>query len=181
MTRWPFGWTPTDSTSDRYVDLIVVDTEGGFTAWVENFDKYQHTIVIDEQPNVLHHGCIWFTGSTAAETETDTGVDFHADTEIKGARIEIVTVDSGETINVGLLSTETNGDMDGLLDGISTTTAGYVKEVFATRGALLDDGTDIYMMGHYVTTSQAESLSYSTSKGTDTAAGYIHYDFVRVR
>lgn len=208
--RVAFRCDPTDVTNDRYVDLIVVDTVGGYTAFVENFDRYQRTIVIDERPNVRHHGMIWFSASSAVET--DTGIDFLADTLVDDVRVEVVTVDSGMTLNVGLLSTGTGGDADGFRVGVSMATAGFIADTgiitrgtstdytaVSTYGALLYTaltGTNAYgpysstatlyqggrsYLGHVVTGSNTGALTYTGSSGSDTAAGYIHYFFTRLR
>lgn len=195
-----FRVDPTDATNDRYVDLIVVDTNGGYTAFVENFDAYQHTIVIDERPNILHHGMIWFDATTTAET--DTGIDFLADTMIHDVRVEVVTTASAKTLDVGLLSTETSGDADGFRDGVLLTTAGYVADTgvvtagttidwtaASTYGALLYKsiaGSDAVAsgggrsyLGHVVVSGKASSLTYSQS--STSGDGYIHYFFTRLR
>lgn len=195
-----FRVDPTDATNDRYVDLIVVDTNGGYTAFVENFDAYQHTIVIDERPNILHHGMIWFDATTTAET--DTGIDFLADTMIHDVRVEVVTTASAKTLDVGLLSTETSGDADGFRDGVLLTTAGYVADTgvvtagttidwtaASTYGALLyksiagsdavESGGGRSYLGHIVTSGKASSLTYSQS--STSGDGYIHYFFTRLR
>ncbi len=187
---------------DRYVDLIVVDTNGGFTAFVEDFDQYQHKIVIDERPGVLQQGCIWFSPSD--NSETDTSVDFLADTFIHDVWVEVVTVDATETIDVGLLSTETAGDANGLRAAVSVATAGFIKDTAvitngsnidytaaSTYGALLVTaitGSDAVAtcggksyIGHVVTGTNAKSITYTGSAGSDTAAGYIHYFFTRMR
>ena len=200
--RVAFRVDPTDSTNDRYVDLIVVDTNGGYSAFVENFDKFQHTIVIDERPNVAHHGVMWFSATTTPEK--DTGIDFLADTFIHDVWAEVVAVSSGSTITIGLLSTETNGDADGFRASVSVTTAGFVKDTgvitngstvdytaASTYGALLYTaitGTDSTTgsgggrsyIGHVVTGSNAKSLTYTTS-GSAIYDGYIHYFFTRMR
>lgn len=197
-----FRVDPTDATYDRYVDLMVVDTAGGYTAFIEDFDEYTHSIIIDERPNVLHHGSIWFAHSDNAET--DTGVDFDYDTKILDVVVEVVTIDATETISIGLLSSETSGDADGLRAGVAVGVAGYIADTgvitngstsdyFAatTYGALLvtaitgSDGAatsgGVSWIGHTVVSANAKSLTYTGSAGSDTAAGYIHYDFVRVR
>lgn len=198
--RVAFRVDPTDSTYDRYVDLIVVDTNGGYTAFVEDFDEYTHTIVIDERPNVMHHGIIWFAATTTAET--DTGIDFLADTMIHDVRVEVVTTASAKTLDVGLLSTETSGDADGFRDAVLLTTAGYVADTgvvtagttidwtaTSTYGALLYKsiaGSDAVAsgggrsyLGHVVTSGNAASLTYSQS--STTGDGYIHFFFTRLR
>ncbi len=195
-----FRVDPTDSTYDRYVDLIVVDTNGGYTAFIEDFDKYTHSIIIDERPNIMHHGMIWFDATTTAET--DTGVDFLADTMIHDVRVEVVTTASAKTLDVGLLSTETSGDADGFRAAVLLTTAGYVADTgvvtagttidwtaASTYGALLYKsiaGSDAVAsgggrsyLGHVVTSGKASSLTYSQS--STSGDGYIHFFFTRLR
>ena len=146
----------------------------------ENKSQAQHPPPVnkDQRPNVQHHGIIWFLGTGS---EVDTGIDFDYDTAVQAVRVEVVTADTGgsPTLDVGTLSGGTAGDLDGFCDGIVTDTAGYITEVFATRGALLDDDTDIYMMGHVVKSADEQCLTY-TSSGT-VGAGYIHFYFTRLR
>jgi tetrahydromethanopterin S-methyltransferase subunit F len=195
-----FRVDPTDTTYDRYVDLIVVDTNGGYTAFIEDFDKYTHSIIIDERPNIMHHGIIWFDATTT--DETDTGIDFLADTMVHDVRVEVVTTASAKTLDVGLLSTETSGDADGFRDAVLLTTAGYVADTgvvtdgttidwtaTSTYGALLYksiSGSDAVAsgggrsyLGHIVTSGKASSLTYSQS--STSGDGYIHYFFTRLR
>jgi len=164
---------------DENVDLIVVNTDGGYTAFVEDFNQYQHTIIIDESPGEQHTGMIWFGASD--NSETDTGVNFQYDTLIEHVQAEIVTVDATETIDIGLLSSETAGDANGFLAGVSVATAGYPLVTLTTSGALMDDGTNFDPDGHVCTGANAVSLTYTGSAGSDTAAGYIHYLFTRLR
>jgi hypothetical protein len=195
-----FKVDPTDSTNDRYVDLIVVDTVGGYTAFVENFDKYQHTIVIDERPNLVHHGMIWFGGTTA---DTDTGIDFTPDTFVSDVRVEVVTVADAATLMVGLVSGGTGGDADGFRVNVLMTTAGYIADTgvitngasedyypASTYGALLytaitgtgagdSMGGGRSYLGHVVTSGNEGGITYAA--GSTAAAGYIHYFFTRLR
>ena len=109
-----FRCDPTETT-DTYVDLIVVDQAGGYTAFVEDFDEYTHSIIIDERPNVRHHGCA-FIATGGSSTEIDTGIDFDDVSIIDYMVVEIGTAISGGTtplLDVGILSSGTNGDSDG--------------------------------------------------------------------
>ncbi len=196
-----FKVDPTDS-GDAAVDLIVVNTAGGYTVLVEDFDQYTHNIVIDERPNIQHHGIIWFAFN-AGGTEVDTGIDFDYDTQVHDVLVEIVTVDAGETIDVGILASGTNGDLDGFRDGVALDTAGYPTDTavitggsnidyvpVTTYGALLVTaitGTDAVVsnggksyIGHTVLSANEQSLTYTPSS-SDTAAGYVHYFFTRMR
>lgn len=172
-----------DSTTAGYVDLIVVDTNGGYKTIVEDFTPYVHSIYIDKRSGIVHQGMIWF--SLASTTETDTGVDFLADTTIKRAYAEIVTTVAGGTVDLGLDSTEASGDADGLIDGMSTVTAEYPLVTLTTSGALMDDGTNFDPNGHTIvgngTSTTAKTLTYKTNCTGGTAAGYFYWDFVRNR
>ena len=174
--RVAFRCDPTDATNDRDVDLIVVNTVGGYTAFVEDFSYYNHTIIIDQRPNIQHHGCIWFAASII---ETDTGIDFDYHTAIGKVIVEVVTVDAGETLNVGLLSTGTGGDADGFTAAMSVATVGYAVNSSANLGVLLRDDSQDFVYTVY--SNHEQSLTYSGTSDQDTAAGYIHYYFTRMR
>lgn len=199
-----FRVDPTDSTNDRYVDLIVTLSTGE-TEFVENFDRYSHSVVIDTKPNVLRHGIVFYNASTT--DETSTGVTFAADTMIHDVRTEPVTTQSGVTIDVGLLSSGTGGDANGFIAARSLATAGYTADTgvitagstdsytaASTYGALLykaitgtgnltggTQGGRSYL-GHVVTGSNTGVLTYTVSSNDGAAyGGYIHYWFTRLR
>jgi hypothetical protein len=204
-----FRVDPTE-TNDTYVDLIVVDQDGGYTAFVENFDEYTHTIIIDERKGIQHHGAIWYYYTTSGEL--DTGIDFNQYAVISDVAIEPLILDSGETIDVGLLSSGTDGDADGFIDGKGVGTVGYYSvrkhdnttygfssgashyhAVDNVLGALL--GTTIVGSGgdtqvgyhgaiqewdHFFHATQEQSLTWTISS-CSTAWGLIHYFFTEVR
>jgi len=168
-----FRCDPTDATSDRYVDLIVTDTVGGYSQVVKNFDRYTHTIVIDERPNIKHHGLIWFSGTTTAAT--NTGIIFGAYTNIEKVGLEVVTA-SAQTISVGTGTTPT-----GYINLNTIASTGFVAIPGETTGSLLGTGTAYqwYQQGSTITSST--SLTYTLSSGIGAQTGYIHYYFTRVR
>lgn len=204
-----FRVDPTDSTYDRYVDLIVVDTAGGYTATVRNFDRYTHKIVIDERPNVRHHGVIWYNGSTT--NETTTGVQLPYMSAVWDVQLEVVTAGtSGTTLKVGLLSTESGGDADGYIVSRLVSTAGFIADTsFITSGASVDyypvsttgvflakavTGTGVYTATKYLTgglsriphfivnAASARTISYTVATADGAAyGGYIHYWFSTLR
>jgi hypothetical protein len=185
-------------TTASTVDLIVVDTNGGFSAFVEDFSPNTHSIVIDETPGIMHHGVIWF--GTSNNVVTDTEVNFLPDTEISDVIVEVVTADPGMTLNVG-----TNDTAAGFCNGTSMTSTGYIADTgVITDGTNIDyvaasklgsliattiDGTDtaatvggVTRKKHVVTTAGTDDdLQYTGSSSSDTAAGYIHYWFERLR
>lgn len=120
--------------------------------------------------------------STAA-TECDTGFDLPLNSAVQpNPMILVTTLDATEDIDVGILSSETAGDADGFIDGVSTATAGLAKATLLasgdTMGALLSvldsaNAGDDAPEAHVVTGSNGRSISYTTSTGSDTAAGFI--------
>ncbi len=202
MDRIQFAVDPTDATSDRYVDLLVVDLVGGFTAFVDNFDKYTHAIVIDERYGIGHHGTIWFGAASIAVQ--DTGIHFIAGSFIQDVRVEVVKAGDGLSLDVGILAAATGGDTDGFLANILLTTTGWVTDTgvitagttidwtaATTYGALLYTaitGSDAVAtgggrsyLGHIITSeTSAGNLVYGMST-TDSTGGYIHYWFTRGR
>lgn len=126
------------------------------------------------------------TDATAA-TEKDTGFDLVTGMTIMPfPSIDVRTVDSAKTIDVGLLSSESGGDADGFMAAVLLTTAGVVQAkcaATATVGALLresivaDAGT-ASVRHAYSIGATAVSLTFTLSSGTTTAAGYIRLPYL---
>lgn len=126
-------------------------------------------------------------GDTTATTETDTGFDLPTGAMVLPfPAIYVTAEDATETIDVGLLSTESGGDANGFLALLSVATPGMVSGQAtgtATLGALMlesitaDAGTasvrDTYVVG-----ATAVSVSYTLTAGTNTAEGFIHLPYV---
>jgi len=127
------------------------------------------------------------TDATAA-TEKDTGFDFtQGMTIMPFPAIDVHTVDSAKTIDVGLLSSESGGDADGFMAAVLLTTAGVIQAkcaATATVGALLretitDSGAATSSVRHpYTVGATAVSLTFTLSSGTTTAAGYIRLPYM---
>ncbi len=181
-----FRTDPTDGSDDR-VDLMVINTDGGGYVFYEDFNyRDDHTIIIDESAGRMHNGVIWFTAASTGGTSTQvsTGIDFRYDTVVLSVTLEIITVEASGTMDVGLDSTGTAGDLNGFVAGMSTTTAGFPDNTISTVGDLLDDGTDIDPFGHTVLSANEQTMTYKMLAGTTdpvTAAGYIHYMYFRTR
>lgn len=86
--------------------------------------------------------------SVATTGERTYALDFAAGDVIKNVYLDVATAEataSDKTIDVGLLSSQAQGDSDGFLDGAGTATAAIVPGSLVagsvTRGALLSEGT----------------------------------------
>lgn len=139
-------------------------------------DLGRTTVTYDEAATVarLHAGgpvSLGLIGKTAIKTiavgagssaEVDSGFDFPASAVIRDVYVEVTTAESTgstKTLDVGLLSSESGGDADAFLDGVSVATAGIVQGLFTAV-----DGTN----QNYFTTTKGVKL-YSGSLGGDAA------------
>lgn len=121
-----------------------------------------------------------FSYASGAATEVDTGLDFKTGTFIMPLTwLDVKAVDAAITMEVGLLSSESGGDADGLLDAISVAALGPVLPQWAatsTAGALVresqDSGASLTPRAYKVGAT-AVSLTWTLLTGADTALGYI--------
>lgn len=203
--RISFVCDPTDATNDRYVDLLVIDTVGGFTAFVKNFDPSTHTITIDETRNRLHRGSVWFGGTTS---EMSTGITFGQNTFIHDVQVEVVTAAAASTLHVGLLSSGTTGLATGFRSNVLLTNTGNVIDTGVVSSSNSVDFNQVTTYGTLLYTAVTGSATYGSStakiavggrsyighmiRGTQTgvltytagatiAKGFIHYQFTPVR
>jgi len=138
----------------------------------------------------------------AGGTETDTGLDLPVGVIVHEVRVEVVTVDATETVDVGLLSSETSGDADGFVAAVSVATAGFPALAVFTTGAnetylsavkygalmgssvvgadVVGDAGNVVRLGHVVTGSNAVSVTYTPST-SDTFVGYGYVYFRHLR
>ncbi|MFH2076622.1 MAG: hypothetical protein ABIJ57_14975, partial [Pseudomonadota bacterium] len=128
-------------------------------------------------------------------------VNFLPKTFIQDVRVEVTTADSGITINVGTADTAA-----GFRSAVSLTSTGFIADTgVITNGSTIDytaastygtllvtaiTGSDAVAtvggrsyLGHVVNTSGTDDDLYYTlsSSGVDTAHGYIHVFFIRLR
>ncbi len=181
-------------SSAASVDIFVADDLGN-VGFVPSVTPNDHVIYLDKSNA---DKCL-VAPFGASETEVDTGVDFPLDVIIKEVLLKVTANDAGETLNVGILSSESGGDADGLLALASVASTGIIKPVAITAGttetyvstfyygALMGRGvvgTNVdgdfglaTVPGHVVTGSAGRSLAYTGSSGSDTAAGLIYAYF----
>lgn len=176
------------------VDLYVAHSDGT-VAKVAGVTPTRHSIELNVDG--IHKTLVAPFVFNAGGTEVDTGLDFPVGAFLTNARVEVTTLDASETLQVGLLSSESGGDADGILKNIpldnatmvkpwsitDTTTEDYISAPYF--GALMGVGSagtsganDFGQpggAGHKIST--AVSLSYTPST-SDTAAGYIYVDFM---
>lgn len=118
--------------------------------------------------------------SGTVASEYDTGLDFPARAIISPfSSIMVNTADSGITLNVGLLSSESGGDADGFMAAVSLASAVAVVPKWAptaTSGALVQESnatTPAVLTPRHYPIAAAVSLTFTISTGADTGNGLI--------
>lgn len=177
-------------TVDGTYDILVVHKDGRQARLSGVSGVSGHRIVL---PNTQGRHRIFAFGN-ANTVETDSGQDLAKDEVVTDVLVEVVTAVASATIDVGLLSSETGGDMDGFADAVSAATAGFIRPGVThtngtttdfvsavTRGTLLATflvGSDAAASpGFYAEKSHrgdgvAKSLVHNTSNHA--IAGYVH-------
>lgn len=182
-------WTASTVTA---LDIYFMTTNGQ-CGQLYNVGPGHHAIIVDpaRADQLL---MIPFFG--ADNGEEDTGVDLAANLLVTDAWVDITTADSGATISVGILASESGGDADGFLATASvasaavvgtapSVTAGTAESFLAASdiGALLgtflagtnvatDVGTWVKNAGHK-TDGTAKSITYTGSATDFSAEGFI--------
>ena len=194
-----------DDTVTTNVDLFIMGPKGEFLVVKNVAPSGPNEVYLDRSKRDEVAVIPFSIADMTAATEFDTGMEFAADMMIKphGAGIFVDAVDAGETLDVGLLSTETGGDANGFMALIDVATAGGVaakavvtvggtENFFASTvlGALLSED---FLAGANVATDVgtnydtvhrcdgvAKTISLTLTAGSDTAKGYVFLPYTRM-
>lgn len=171
------------------IDLYIQCPDGEFLvakgAKVEQIDD----LYVDKQNrNQVYVIPFDFAHQAGDATETDSGFDVPANSLVLPTpAIRVTAIDATEDIDVGLKSSETNGDADGFLDSPSLGTLGTLQGLILsggmTMGALFKrqdsaNAGDFVPTAHAVTGANATSITWTLSTGSDTAKGFIYLPVV---
>jgi hypothetical protein len=196
---------PTDGTvtffgSAASYDIFVNDDKGN-AATHYGVTPQTHSLPLnrDSAEKVL----VFPVNGSVGNVETDTGLDLPYKALVHSAFLECTTAESAKTVDVGLLSTETAGDADGLIAAASMASTGKVDLRTITAGSnenylsafkigallgALKVGVDTagregqsLITGHFVTGSNAKSISYTPSSGSSSFVGYCYVSFRTLR
>lgn len=195
LTNGSFDFNVEDSVSS--VDLYIQSPTGHFVVVKDVKSSGNASILVNDSLASTVMVIPFDIADTTAATETDTSFDLIDNSLVipQGLSVDVDTADATEDIDVGILSTESGGDANGFMDGVSvasadtfvagTTVTTGTNEVYlasTTLGALVHDfnaGTDAAtdvgtsIQKAYRCDGTAKSISYTLSAGTDTAAGFI--------
>lgn len=122
-----------------------------------------------------------------ANTEGTTGLQFTAGSVILPTpAFRVTTLEAARTIEVGLLSSESGGDLDGFIDALSLAAAGTIVPAVSgtpTLGALLvqNFGTTpaVNVPDSHAITATARTISVTFSASTAAAQGYFILPYIK--
>jgi hypothetical protein len=115
--------------------------------------------------------------------EKDTGFNLPSNGIVLGCFLDVDTAETTgttKTIDVGMLSSESGGDADGFLDGVSTATAGAVKGTLASAGQTLgvllsvdESGAGVLVPEGYLLDGVPNSVTYTLGSAHTELVAYI--------
>ena len=174
-------------SSVEKVDIVGFTPEGCFVCRKNIYPGRESEIFYNPHDQNQCAVIPYYFGDVTVASETDTGLDFTAgQVVLPNPFLKVVTADATETIDVGLLSSESGGDADGFVAAASVATAGAVVSKAATTatiGALLketitDSGAATSSVRHiYPIGATAVSVTYTLSSGTTTAKGFFEIPY----
>lgn len=188
--------------ASNVVDLYIMAPGGQFRRALNVGASGNNEIVIDTQNREQVAYLPFHIADMTANVEYDSGFDLPTNSAMypKCLGALIATADAGITLDVGILSSESGGDADGLIAALSTATAIFTPaqdtvtvggtETYlsaTTVGALLEDflagansGGDVGTSNkkHFVCNGTAKSVSMKLASGADTAAGFVVLPYV---
>ncbi len=159
---------------------VMVLTNDGDQAWLNDFSEYTHRIVIPKYQGAFKKVTIPFALPTDA-SQVRTSVNLPMGCAVYDVLVEVVT-NASRTMNIGLYG----GDTDGFAAAVSVATAGVPKMATGnatTYGALLtgaDQSGSNVRVPYYVGTSTLEVAYEGADTGT-AAAGYLHFFVMKLR
>ena len=169
------------------VDLYGMDGAGRFFVRTGMKPGAEPEILMDADDYEQNLICPFDPADYVAATEFNTGFVFPAGSLLRPqVAVNVTTVESGKTINVGLLSSESGGSASGIINGVSLATAGIVRPTLAsTQGAFLLEAfattpaVNVPTTKPIVSTSVAKTLTYTVSSGAAAAKGFIQIPYIR--
>ncbi|MFH0809334.1 MAG: hypothetical protein V2A77_02505 [Pseudomonadota bacterium] len=176
-------------------DILVVYPADGRWAELKAATPGDHNVLLSKfDKERLYVAAATFNNAV----ETDSGLDLLPGDRVYDVGVLTITADTGETIDIGLLSTGTGGDADGFAALTTIASTAYVHSTLpvftvgssetyvstaATVGILLgrsvvgtdaNEDTGIHSMhGYRANGTNTSQVTYTCSSGTDVFAGYI--------
>lgn len=174
-----------DTEVDTQVDLFIMAPGGQFVV-KKGVKPGSYDVAVNMDRRQLAVIPFSVTDKAGDATETDTGFNLPECVVEPMPAINVHTADATETIDVGLLSSESGGDADGFAAAVSVANATLVKPTIVnggnTLGALFEvqdsvNAGDLTHEGKVITGAAAVSVTWTLTAGSDTAKGYIYLPY----
>lgn len=137
-------------------------------------------IMLDTEDRLQLAQIPFFAGDYPATVEGNSGLDFPVGAVLlPNTFLRVTAIDATETVDIGLLSSESGGDADGLIDGVSVGALGSIVPAVSgtpTLGALLTQSfatTPAVVVPRPFQIAAATSITVTTSAGSDTGEFYL--------
>lgn len=151
------------------VDLYIQAPGGQFVVQLAIKPSGPNEILIDTSIKMQLYKIPFSITDAVANTEKDSGFDLPAKAwvldRLNGMGVQVTTLDAGQNILFGLLSSESGGDADGLSTNVSLASA-ILK--IGVNGALYSTNAP-----HLTDSVTSKSISYTLDTSTDTGKGFI--------
>lgn len=169
-----FYYTAAVSTAPASVDIYGITAKGMWFEYTGVSPSGPNEINVDGSAKRMRMKIPFAIANGAvAATEFKTGFKVPAQVMIMdsfhGTGLLVTTAQSGKTINVGILSSETGGAASGFINGSSLASA---YQVLGTDGSLFASDAP-YLTDTGGATPNGLDVSYTLSAGTTTAQGFI--------
>jgi len=186
-------------SSSSSVDITAVTNDGG-AVYKRGITPDDGRLIIKMDPGNRHVMMVPFNGADIADTvEEDLGFDVPIGADVSGADAPWLFVDTAMSsatgsCNVGLLSSESGGDVDGFMALVSLSVAGHVRvntDAAASAdgnliGALVANLTpngsvdgNVALLHLLIESGAARSVVMSADTGASACAGFVCIPFIQ--
>lgn len=152
--------------STTVVDIYGIAPDGQFFSQKNIGASGPNVITVDRNRRDQVALIPYAAADSTAAAEKDTGFDFPVGAMISpNVGVNVLGLESGKTVDFGLLSSESGGDADGIMVAMPQTNAGAAlakSASTATRGALIGAGT----LDRGAVISTSVSFSYTPSSAS---------------
>lgn len=140
----------------------------------------ENEIMVDVMTRTQLAQIPFYSTDYTSTVENDTGLNFPVGCTLLPETVLVVSVvDATETVDIGLLSSESGGDADGLIDGVSVGALGAIVPTVSgtpTLGALLRQNfgtTPAVEVPRPFSITTAVSITVTPSAGSDTGEYFL--------
>ena len=180
------------------VDITAVTNDGG-AVYKRGITPDEGRLIIKMDPGNRHVMMVPFNGADIADTvEEDLGFDVPIGADVSGADAPWLFVDTAMSsatgsCNVGLLSSESGGDVNGFMMAVSLSVAGHIRvntdatesvgdKIGAVVAGFTPGGSvdgNVALLHLLIESGAARSVVMSADTGASACAGFVCIPFIQ--